>query len=247
MPRLADPLCSLPQAARRQAAPRPWLRLAASAGLAASCLLLPWDVGAVRAGDDAGVRDFWMNEARRSAPPVAQAAPASVQAAPAIYQRALAAEPVFVPRHHGTETRAARAKPVAPRAEFASLQKPEEVTKPKQSDTERGLGGRAVSMILQDETLRPGDVVVFPDGPKVFTGGPGRHKRTDFEDVRRSTAIAKDLRKAVLALTSPAANPAHEARRRVAGTGASALPNGPVEASAAADIRVVYPSALRPR
>jgi hypothetical protein len=246
MPRLADPLRST-----SASAPRPWLRLAASAGLAASCLLLPIDAGSVRAGDDAGVRDFLMSEARRSAPPAAQAAPtaASLQAAPAMFQRALAMQSPFPPRHRDGETRAARAKPAAPRAEFASLHRPEEATKPKQSDTERGLGGRAVSLILQDETLRPGDIVVFPDGPKVFTGGPGRHKRSDFEDVQRSTAIAKDVRKAVLALTSPAANPAHEARRRVAAKGAAApLPSGPLEASAsAADIRVVYPSALRSR
>jgi hypothetical protein len=245
MPRLADPLRST-----SASAPRPWLRLAASAGLAASCLLLPIDAGSVRAGDDAGVRDFLMSEARRSAPPAAQAAPtaASLQAAPAMFQRALAVQNPFPRRHHEAETRA-RAKTAAPRAEFASLHRPEEATKPKQSDTERGLGSRAVSLILQDETLRPGDIVVFPDGPKVFNGGPGRHKRSDFEDVQRSTAIAKDVRKAVLALTSPAANPAHEARRRVAAKGAAApLPSGPLEASAsAADIRVVYPTALRPR
>src|SRR3954452_546502 len=100
MPRRADQLPALQQAAQRS-----WVRLAASAGLAASCLLLPLDAGPVRAGDDAGVRDFLMSEARRSAP-VAQPASAPAQAAPALYQRALATPGPFMPRHRGTETRA---------------------------------------------------------------------------------------------------------------------------------------------
>jgi hypothetical protein len=29
-------------------------------------------------------------------------------------------------------------------------------------------------LLLVDNTLRPGDIVVFPDGPRVFTGSPGR-------------------------------------------------------------------------
>jgi hypothetical protein len=41
-------------------------------------------------------------------------------------------------------------------------------------------------LILTDGTLRTGDIVVFPDGPRVFTGLPGsRHSAVDFEKVRR--------------------------------------------------------------
>jgi len=135
----------------------------------------------------------------------------------------------------------------APRAEFASLHRPEEATKPQQSDTERGLGGHAIGMILKDPTLRPGDVVVFPDGPKVFTGGSGRHTRADFEDIHRSTAVPKEVRKAVLALTNPPASLAREARRRVPAKGPATVADGPVQASADDAIRVVYPSGLRAR
>ena len=38
-----------------------------------------------------------------------------------------------------------------------------------------------VPALLADSTLRPGDMVMFPDGLRVFTGKPGgSHKLTDF-------------------------------------------------------------------
>jgi hypothetical protein len=140
---------------------------------------------------------------------------------------------------------AARAKVPPPpvRAEFANLERTVDLAKPKQSDTERGLGTKAVALLLQDPTLRPGDVVMFPDGPKVFTGSSGRHSRADFEDINRSNAVPKDLRKVVLALTRASANPAAEARRRVADKDPAALRGAAQQASA--DVRVVYPSAFR--
>jgi hypothetical protein len=96
---------------------------------------------------------------------------------------------------------------------------------------------------MQDPTLRAGDVVMFPEGPRVFTGSSGRHSRADFQDVERSKAVPKDLRKAVLALTRPGASPAAEARRRVADKQGGALLG--TEQQASADVRVVYPSAFR--
>lgn len=42
-----------------------------------------------------------------------------------------------------------------------------------------------VPLILTDSTLRRGDVVVFPDGPREFRGGPGSHHRlADFVPLR---------------------------------------------------------------
>ncbi|MGM9458289.1 hypothetical protein, partial [Lacticaseibacillus rhamnosus] len=41
--------------------------------------------------------------------------------------------------------------------------------------------------LLKDETLRPGDIVVFKSGAQVFAGRSGRqHTMSDFEPVRRS-------------------------------------------------------------
>jgi hypothetical protein len=138
----------------------------------------------------------------------------------------------------------ARAKAAPPvRAEFTNLQRTVDLAKPSQSDTQRGLGTKAVALLMQDPTLRPGDVVMFPEGPKVFTGSSGRHNRADFQDIERSKAVPKDLRKAVLALTRPSASPAAEARRRVADKQGGVLVGTAQQASA--DVRVVYPSAFR--
>ena len=50
-------------------------------------------------------------------------------------------------------------------------------------------------LILKDETLRPGDIVMFPDGPRVFTGSStgGTHTIHDF------VAAAKKLSNSALA------------------------------------------------
>jgi hypothetical protein len=44
-----------------------------------------------------------------------------------------------------------------------------------------------VPALLADSTLRPGDMVMFPDGLRVFTGTPGSsHKLTDFKPVTQA-------------------------------------------------------------
>jgi hypothetical protein len=54
-------------------------------------------------------------------------------------------------------------------------------------------------LILTDGTLRAGDIVVFPDGPRVFTGLPGlSHSAVDFEKIRRGAIrISKRTRDAL--------------------------------------------------
>src|SRR4051812_40192858 len=54
--------------------------------------------------------------------------------------------------------------------------------------------------LLADRTLRRGDIVVFPDGPRVFTGRAGsRHEVSDF--IRSSDAdVANPTRKALAAM-----------------------------------------------
>lgn len=95
--------------------------------------------------------------------------------------------------------------------------------------------------LLRDETLRPGDIVVFKTGAQVFSGRTGRrHTMDDFEPVRRSAKVDKKTRKLLAAMTLPAgALPAGEARRMVA----RARKTGPAPAAVArsAEIRVISP------
>lgn len=59
-----------------------------------------------------------------------------------------------------------------------------------------------VAKILSDATLRRGDIVVFPSGPKVFEGAASHaHRISDFDDIRSSTFIADATRAKVLAMT----------------------------------------------
>jgi hypothetical protein len=50
--------------------------------------------------------------------------------------------------------------------------------------------------------LRRGDVVMFPDGPRVFTGQPGtKHALTDFGSVSRAgNAVPRSTRKLLVGL-----------------------------------------------
>ncbi|WP_414475409.1 hypothetical protein [Microvirga sp. M2] len=53
--------------------------------------------------------------------------------------------------------------------------------------------------LLADSTLRPGDMVMFPDGLRVFTGRAGsRHKVSDFTPVAHAgKALSRETRKLV--------------------------------------------------
>jgi hypothetical protein len=57
-------------------------------------------------------------------------------------------------------------------------------------------------LLLADETLRNGDVVMFPDGPRVFTGSPGKsHSVSDFEKlVATGKKAARSVREALVRL-----------------------------------------------
>lgn len=59
-----------------------------------------------------------------------------------------------------------------------------------------------VASVLADSTLQKGDIVVFPDGPRVYRGNGGfSHKVSDFEDLRSSRMVDDGTRKTVLAST----------------------------------------------
>jgi hypothetical protein len=74
---------------------------------------------------------------------------------------------------------------------------------PKKAKPARALPDKElVSSLMSDSTLERGDIVVFPDGPRVYRGSGGsRHKLSDFEDLRGSRLVGKGTRETVLAST----------------------------------------------
>ncbi|MCJ2013939.1 hypothetical protein [Methylobacterium sp. J-076] len=94
---------------------------------------------------------------------------------------------------------------------------------------------------LKDETLRPGDIVVFKTGAQVFAGRTDRpHTMADFEPVRRSALLDGKTRKLLAAMTQPAgALPADEARRMVSRL-RKTMP-APMEVAKSAEVRVISP------
>ena len=58
-----------------------------------------------------------------------------------------------------------------------------------------------VPALLADKTLRAGDIVVFPDGPRVFKGQPGgRHALADFVKIASAKGLPQPARKIVSAM-----------------------------------------------
>ncbi|ACA19254.1 conserved hypothetical protein [Methylobacterium sp. 4-46] len=77
----------------------------------------------------------------------------------------------------------------------------------------------ARAALLRDPTLRHGDIVIMPEGPRVFVGAAGsaKHRPGEFEDVRRSRVVNDQTRRELLARTAPiGALPADEARKLMA-------------------------------
>ncbi|MEE7458509.1 hypothetical protein MPAR168_09390 [Methylorubrum populi] len=119
-----------------------------------------------------------------------------------------------------------------PKVRYAALPKAGALTKEdgdgisgKQPVDSKAIAANPTAALLRDETLRPGDIVVMPGGPKVFTGreasGRGakraRHRMADFEDVKQARSIDAKTRRQLLAMMVPhGAMPADEARKVLA-------------------------------
>lgn len=100
----------------------------------------------------------------------------------------------------------------------------------KQPVDSAAIAANPTAALLRDETLRPGDIVVMPGGPRVFTGretgGRGakgrkakraQHRMADFEDVKDARSIDAKTRRQLLAMMVPhGAMPADEARKVMA-------------------------------
>jgi hypothetical protein len=71
-----------------------------------------------------------------------------------------------------------------------------------------------VANLMADATLQRGDIVVFPDGPRVYKGKQGSHHTLrDFEDLRTSRLVDQSTRQTVLASTPARAAPTVTAAR----------------------------------
>ena len=232
--------------------------------MAGACFLAPTMAGVVQARDDAGIHAFFESESQRGALPRPSAQPA---AAPATRAR-LAAEPARQRASRLRPMARVLATPPVPRVRFASLPKTDPKTeaspnlrKPKikaaalDGAVDQGRGpskpapvplqlGDPVSALLRDTTLRAGDIVVLPDGPKVFKGDRKRpvHKWSSFEDVQRSPLLPKAVRKMVLAVAKPVVKADEEPARYVPQRELAEA--APVQHEARA-VRVVYPSTTR--
>jgi hypothetical protein len=63
----------------------------------------------------------------------------------------------------------------------------------------------ALKAIMEDPTLRPGDIVMFPNGPMVFAGTSGtRHRMSSFEPADRSRLLPRSTAALLAGVTAPA-------------------------------------------
>jgi len=66
-----------------------------------------------------------------------------------------------------------------------------------------------VPQLMADNTLRRGDIVVFPDGPRVFIGDQGsRHSLSDFRPASQAGKVVPASTRKLLAKLEPATNAA---------------------------------------
>ncbi|GJD60813.1 hypothetical protein [Methylobacterium frigidaeris] len=172
-------------------------------------------------------------------------------AAPAPVAQPYAVQPYDAPIRQRASRRnrlAAQAKALRGRTRYVALPKaeakPQKEVKPLAIAVSPLKSLDARTALLRDPTLRPGDIVIMPEGPRVFHGDPDsdKHKMSDFQDVNRPGVVAAKTRKELLAMTAPiGALPADAARRMMAQyqkASATTVPTPRVEAALA---RVVYP------
>lgn len=112
--------------------------------------------------------------------------------------------------------RAAHAGRPRPKIRYAALPKSEPL-KIKVTDRQTPIDMTAgpAAAFMRDETLRPGDIVVMKDGPKVFVGRTDdRHTAADFASIGRSDFIDRRTRTQLTAMMLPiGAMPADQARK----------------------------------
>jgi hypothetical protein len=78
-----------------------------------------------------------------------------------------------------------------------------ETAKPRRGDSHKtvDIPSNPHLALMTDPTLRPGDIVMFPDGPRVFQGDVGtRHAMSDFVPFAKAKGLTKTDRRYLTAL-----------------------------------------------
>lgn len=136
-----------------------------------------------------------------------------------------------------------------PKIRYAALPKAEPL-QIKITDRQTPIDMKAgpAAAFMKDETLRPGDIVVMKDGPKVFVGKrDDRHTARDFESIGRSDFVDRRTRVQLAAMMLPiGALPADQARKMMA-RAQKVMPEGvaPVRTETTA-MRVINPWSTTP-
>jgi hypothetical protein len=120
-----------------------------------------------------------------------------------LFGRPIARAPVYEPTYYPYAPHFERA-PVRRRPKVVRAAPPVQVpAKPKAV----GQVTNPVPELLADSTLRRGDVVVFPDGPRVFNGDHGaRHSLADFEPVSRAASLVPASTRKLVSNLKPSVN-----------------------------------------
>ncbi|GEP11379.1 hypothetical protein [Methylobacterium gnaphalii] len=139
-------------------------------------------------------------------------------------QRQAAPAPAVAPSHDYADRsvyrrqRTERRRALRVKTRYAALPRAESITEEisgKQPVDQKAIQDNPTKAILEDKTLRPGDIVVMPAGPKVFVGNSQKnHRMSEFEDVKHSRFVDKKTRFQLLAMMVPiGAMPADQARK----------------------------------
>jgi hypothetical protein len=124
--------------------------------------------------------------------------------------------PVYQPQYYPelpTLKRAAPRRPKVVRVEQPPTKIP--LTKPKVP----GEVTNPVPELLADSTLRPGDIVMFPDGPRVFQGRSGtQHSLADFAPLSRAATPLPPSTRKLVANLRPGQNDAWRADKGLLGS-----------------------------
>jgi hypothetical protein len=164
--------------------------------------------------DDAGIYDFLRSQAQQGGSETAPSArlretrTSQPKASTAVGRRIPRAAVCHVREAHQERTKEiTRSAPRQPRMRYASLPRDEEqaapqkakvrppvtTTRPKAQPLSRPIetGSDPVAALLRDPTLRPGDIVVFPDGPRAprRSGLSTRAQRADIGNTDPKAAL----------------------------------------------------------
>jgi hypothetical protein len=141
-------------------------------------------IGAMVSAVPAGAQEFLGGLLRLFAPPVARA-------------------PFYEPSYYNRPLPSYEHRAVRRRPKVAVARVSEPVAKPSLKPSAPGEPTNPFPALLSDPTLRRGDIVMFPDGPRIFTGQHGtQHALDDFEPVsaRSAPSISPSVRKLASAL-----------------------------------------------